>query len=160
MFPLASSQPTNTTVDLKEIRNIVELMDQHELSYFHLKEEGVDLKMKKGADIVQVAQAAMPAAPAAAPAAAAAAAGETAAAAPAGNAITAPMVGTFYAASSPDVAAFVAVGDTISEGQTICIIEAMKVMNEIKAETSGTVTAIVAKDGEPVQFGDDLFQIS
>jgi len=159
MFPLASSQPTNTTVDLKEIRKIVELMDQHELSYFHLKEEGVDLKMKKGADIVQVAQAAMPAAPAAAPAAAAAA-GETAAAAPAGNAITAPMVGTFYAASSPDVAAFVAVGDTISEGQTICIIEAMKVMNEIKAETSGTVTAIVAKDGEPVQFGDDLFQIS
>ena len=161
MFPLASSQPTNTTVDLKEIRKIVELMDQHELSYFHLKEEGVDLKMKKGADIVQVAQAAMPAAQAAAPAAAAAAAaGETAAAAPAGNAITAPMVGTFYAASSPDVAAFVAVGDTISEGQTICIIEAMKVMNEIKAETSGTVTAIVAKDGEPVQFGDDLFQIS
>ena len=70
------------------------------------------------------------------------------------------MAGTFYAASSPDVAAFVAVGDTISEGQTICIIEAMKVMNEIKAETSGTVTAIIAKDGEPVQFGDDLFQIS
>ena len=158
MFPLASSQPTNTTVDLKEIRKIVELMDQHELSYFHLKEEGVDLKMKKGADIVQVAQAAMPAAQAPA-AAAAPAAGETAAT-PAGNAITAPMVGTFYAASSPDVAAFVAVGDTISEGQTICIIEAMKVMNEIKAETSGTVTAIVAKDGEPVQFGDDLFQIS
>ena len=146
MFPLASSQPTNTTVDLKEIRKIVELMDQHELSYFHLKEEGVDLKMKKGADIVQVAQAAMPAA--------------QAPAAPAGNAITAPMVGTFYGASSPDVAAFVAVGDTISEGQTICIIEAMKVMNEIKAETSGTVTAIVAKDGEPVQFGDALFQIS
>lgn len=159
MFPLASSQPTNTTVDLKEIRKIVELMDQHELSYFHLKEEGVDLKMKKGADIVQVAQAAMPAAQAPV-AAAAPAAGETAAAAPAGNAITAPMVGTFYGASSPDVAAFVAVGDTISEGQTICIIEAMKVMNEIKAETSGTVTAIVAKDGEPVQFGDALFQIS
>ena len=158
MFPLASSQPTNTTVDLKEIRKIVELMDQHELSYFHLKEEGVDLKMKKGADIVQVAQAAMPAAQAPV-AAAAPAAGETAAA-PAGNAITAPMVGTFYGASSPDVAAFVAVGDTISEGQTICIIEAMKVMNEIKAETSGTVTAIVAKDGEPVQFGDALFQIS
>ena len=159
MFPLASSQPTNTTVDLKEIRKIVELMDQHELSYFHLKEEGVDLKMKKGADIVQVAQAAMPAAQAPAAAAAAPAAGETAAA-PAGDAITAPMVGTFYASSSPDVAAFVAVGDTISEGQTICIIEAMKVMNEIKAETSGTVTAIVAKDGEPVQFGDALFQIS
>ncbi|MDG1357303.1 MAG: acetyl-CoA carboxylase biotin carboxyl carrier protein [Akkermansiaceae bacterium] len=146
-------------MDLKEIRKIVELMDQHELSYFHLKEEGVDLKMKKGADIVQVAQAAMPAA-ASAPVAAPAAGGEAAAAAPAGNAITAPMVGTYYSASSPDAAAFVKVGDSISEGQTICIIEAMKVMNEIKAETSGTVTAIVAKDGEPVQFGDALFQIS
>jgi acetyl-CoA carboxylase biotin carboxyl carrier protein len=150
-------------VDLKEIRKIVELMDQHELSYFHLKEEGVDLKMKKGADLVQVAQAAMPAAPAPAPAAAPAAApagGDAAPAdAPAGNAITAPMVGTFYAASSPDAAPFVAVGDTVSEGQTICIIEAMKVMNEIKAETSGTISAIVAKDGEPVQFGDALFQI-
>mgnify|MGYP000051495538 FL=1 len=161
MFPLASSQPTTITVDLKEIRKIVELMDQHELSYFHLKEEGVDLKMKKGADIVQVAQAAMPAAPASAPAAQAApAGGEAPADAPAGNAITAPMVGTYYSASSPDAAAFVKVGDTISEGQTICIIEAMKVMNEIKAETSGTVIAIVAKDGEPVQFGDTLFQIS
>ncbi len=144
-------------MDLKEIRKIVELMDQHELSYFHLKEEGVDLKMKKGADLVQVAQAAMPAAPA--PAAAPASSDAAPAEAPAGNAITAPMVGTFYAASSPDAAAFVAVGDTISEGQTICIIEAMKVMNEIKAETSGTISAIVAKDGEPVQFGDTLFQI-
>ena len=148
-------------MDLKEIRKIVELMDQHELSYFHLKEEGVDLKMKKGSDIVQVAQAAMPAAPAAAAAPApAASANDTAADAPAGNAITAPMVGTFYAASSPDAAPFVKVGDTISEGQTICIIEAMKVMNEIKAETSGTVTAVVANDGDPIQFGDALFQIS
>lgn len=130
-------------------------MDEHELSYFHLKEEGVDLKMKKGADVVHVAQAAMSAAPSAAPVAAATA-GDPA---PAANEITAPMVGTFYAASSPDADPFVSVGDTVSEGQTICIIEAMKVMNEIKAETSGTITAIVAKDGEPVQFGDALFQI-
>lgn len=136
-------------------------MDEHELSYFHLKEEGVDLKMKKGADIVQVAQAAMPAAPAvahAAPVASTAHAGAGADVA-AGNEIPAPMVGTFYAASSPDAAPFVAVGDTISEGQTICIIEAMKVMNEIKAETSGTITEIVAQDGEPVQFGDALFRV-
>ena len=146
-------------MDLKEIRKIVELMDQHELSYFHLKEEGVDLKMKKGADIVQVAQAAMPAAPAVAPAAPSAGGDAPAADTPAGNEIPAPMVGTFYAASSPDTAPYVNVGDTISEGQTICIIEAMKVMNEIKAETSGTITAIVAQDGEAVQFGDALFQV-
>ncbi|MBK1831963.1 acetyl-CoA carboxylase biotin carboxyl carrier protein [Verrucomicrobiaceae bacterium R5-34] len=145
-------------MDLKEIRKIVELMNEHELSYFHLEEEGVNLKLKKGADIVQVAQAAMPAAPAAAPAPAA---GDAPAAAPeaAGNEIPAPMVGTFYSAPSPDSPAFVSVGDTVSVGQTLCIIEAMKVMNEIKAETAGTITAIVAQDGEPVQFGDALFRV-
>lgn len=152
-------------MDPKEIRKIVELMDQHELSYFHLKEEGVNLKIKKGTDIVHVAQAAMPAAPAAAapapaPAAPAAPADAPAAApAAAGDEITAPMVGTFYTASSPDAAPFATVGDTISEGQTLCIIEAMKVMNEIKAETSGTITEVIAKDGEPVQFGDPLFRV-
>lgn len=148
-------------MDLKEIRKIVELMNEHELSYFHLEEEGVNLKLKKGADIVQVAQAAMPAAAPAAPAQAAAPAPAAGDAAPeaAGNEITAPMVGTFYASPSPDSDPFVSVGDTVSEGQTICIIEAMKVMNEIKAETSGTITAMVAKDGEPVQFGDPLFRV-
>jgi acetyl-CoA carboxylase biotin carboxyl carrier protein len=143
-------------VDLKEIRKIVELMNEHELSYFHLEEEGVNLKLKKGAELVQVAQA-----PAAAPVAVAAA-GATptdAPAEPAGTAIAAPMVGTFYHSSSPESAAYVSVGDTVSEGQTLCIIEAMKVMNEIEAETSGTIVAIVAKDGEPVQFGDTLFRI-
>jgi acetyl-CoA carboxylase biotin carboxyl carrier protein len=146
-------------VDLKEIRKIVELMNEHELSYFHLEEEGVNLKLKKGADIVQVAQAAMPAAASAAAPATQATTNETPAAEPAGNDITAPMVGTFYASPSPDSPPFVNVGDTINEGQTICIIEAMKVMNEIKAETSGTVSAIVAKDGEPVQFGDALYRV-
>ena len=69
------------------------------------------------------------------------------------------MVGTFYNASSPESPPYVSIGDTVSEGQALCIIEAMKVMNEIEAETSGTITAIVAKDGEPVQFGDTLFRI-
>ncbi len=144
-------------MDLKEIRKIVELMNEHELSYFHLEEEGINLKMKKGADIVQVAQAAMPTAATAAPVAAAAATPE--AAAPAGNEVPAPMVGTFYASPSPDSPVFVSVGDTVSVGQTLCIIEAMKVMNEIKSEVAGTVTAIVAQDGEAVQFGDCLFRV-
>lgn len=148
-------------MDLKEIRKIVELMNEHELSYFHLEEEGINLKMKKGADIVQVAQAAMPAAaPAAAPAAPTAPASDTAEpAAPAGTEMPSPMVGTFYAAPSPDSPAFISVGDTISVGQTLCIIEAMKVMNEIKSEVAGTVTAIIAQDGEAVQFGDSLFRV-
>jgi len=141
-------------VDLKEIRKIVELMNEHELTYFHLEEEGVNLKLKKGAEFLQAPLVAAPVAAAAAPATTTEAAAE-----PEGNAITAPMVGSYYASSSPDAAAYVKVGDTISVGQTLCIIEAMKVMNEIEAEVSGTVTAIVAKDGEPVQFGDTLFQI-
>ena len=145
-------------MDLKEIRKIVELMNEHELSYFHLEEEGINLKMKKGADIVQVAQAAMPAAaPAAAPTAPASDTAEPAA--PAGTEMPSPMVGTFYAAPSPDSPAFISVGDTISVGQTLCIIEAMKVMNEIKSEVAGTVTAIIAQDGEAVQFGDSLFRV-
>ncbi len=131
-------------------------MNEHELTYFHLEEEGVNLKLKKGAEVVHVNQ--QPAAPVAA-GAPAAAADSAAPAAPAGEEIAAPMVGTFYAASSPEAAPFVAVGDTISVGQTLCIIEAMKVMNEIKAETSGTISALVAQDGEPVQFGDALFRV-
>ena len=106
-------------MDLKEIRKIVELMNEHELSYFHLEEEGINLKMKKGADIVQVAQAAMPAAAPAPVAAAAPVAAEAAPAEAAGDEITAPMVGTFYASPSPDSPAFVSVGDTISAGQTL-----------------------------------------
>ena len=143
-------------MDLKEIRKIVELMNEHELSYFHLEEEGVNLKLKKGAELIQapIAAAPAPVAAAAAPAAASAEATE-----PEGTAISAPMVGTFYASSSPEAAAYVKVGDTISVGQTLCIIEAMKVMNEIEAEVSGTIIAIAAKDGEPVQFGDPLFRI-
>ncbi len=140
-------------MDLKEIRKIVELMNEHELTYFHLEEEGVNLKLKKGADLIQVAPTA-----AAFPATAATPAAD-APAEPDGSAIPAPMVGTFYISSSPDAPAYVSVGDTVSVGQTLCIIEAMKVMNEIKAEVSGTITAIVAKDGEPVQYGDALFRI-
>lgn len=146
-------------MDLKEIRKIIELMNEHELTYFHLEEEGVNLKLKKGADLIQVAPA--PAAiPTAAPAPAAAATpAADAPSEPEGTAITAPMVGSFYASSSPDAPAYISVGDTVSIGQTLCIIEAMKVMNEIEAEVSGTIIAIEAKDGEPVQYGDTLFRI-
>jgi acetyl-CoA carboxylase biotin carboxyl carrier protein len=95
---------------------------------------------------------------AAAPAAGAASA--PVAAAPAGSEITSPMVGTFYRKASPDAPEFVKVGDTVSVGQTLCIIEAMKVMNEIKAEKSGTITAVVAEDATPVQYGDVMFRMA
>lgn len=154
-------------MDLKEIRKIVELMNEHGLTLFDMSKEGFHLKLRKGQDLESLRgllgslPAAAPAyapAPAAAPAAGAPAA---AAAAPKeeGTAITSPMVGTFYRKPGPDSPAFVSVGDAVSEGQTLCIIEAMKVMNEIKAERSGTITAILVEDGTPVQFGDALFRI-
>ncbi len=159
-------------VDLKDISQLVELMNEHGLSHFRLEKEDFELELKKGTDIdaakellqalpsVAAAPAAAPvaAAPAAAPVAAAGA--PAAAPTPAGEAITSPMVGTFYRKPAPDAENFVNVGDSISEGQTICIIEAMKVMNEIKAEKSGKVTEICIEDGTPVQFGDDLFRLA
>ncbi|MFT5905065.1 MAG: acetyl-CoA carboxylase biotin carboxyl carrier protein [Cryomorphaceae bacterium] len=150
-------------MDLKDIKKIVELMDEHELSFFHLEKEDFNLKLKKGMD----AEAIMAAMPAPAQMAAPPAAAPLEAGAPAADAgpvidgepIDSPMVGTFYRKSSPDAPNFVEVGVTISEGDTICIIEAMKVMNEIKAERSGTITAILVDDSTPVQFGDTMFTI-
>jgi acetyl-CoA carboxylase biotin carboxyl carrier protein len=154
-------------VDLQEIRNIVELMNEHGLTDFDLSKKDFHLKLKKGPDMEALSGllASMPrvsaqAAPAAAPVAATAApAGAPAPAAAEGAEITSPMVGTFYRKPAPDAPNFVEVGSTVSEGQTLCIIEAMKVMNEIKAERSGTICALVATDGNPVQYGDVLFRI-
>ena len=143
-------------------------MNEHGLTHFDLTKKDFHLKLKKGADLDDLRSllASLPAAPAgtapapitATPVAATAA---PVAAAPAveGVEITSPMVGTFYTKSSPDAPALVNVGDVIAVGQTVCIIEAMKVMNEIKAERGGTICAIIAEDGSPVQFGDVLFRI-
>jgi acetyl-CoA carboxylase biotin carboxyl carrier protein len=154
-------------VDYQDIRKLVELMDEHGLSHFDLSRKDFHLKLKKGVDaddlhallagLPSAARAVPAAQPSAAPGAAPAPAESPAA--PAGSEITSPMVGTFYVRSGPEVAPFVNVGDTVSVGQTLCIIEAMKVMNEIKAEISGTISAIVAEDGAPVQYGDVLFRV-
>jgi acetyl-CoA carboxylase biotin carboxyl carrier protein len=152
-------------VELQEIRRIVELMNEHGLTLFDLTKKDFHLKLKKGADaddlraLLSSLPAAAPVAmPQAAPAAVAAA-GDAPAPAAEGSEITSPMVGTFYRKPAPDAPDFVEIGSTVSIGQTICIIEAMKVMNEIKAEKSGTICACVAEDGTPVQFGDVLFRI-
>jgi acetyl-CoA carboxylase biotin carboxyl carrier protein len=148
-------------VELQEIRRIVELMNEHGLTHFDLTKGDFHLKLKKGADLddlrgllsalptAQAPVAALPAPVAAAPAAPVAEGAE----------ITSPMVGTFYLKPAPDAPNFVDVGSVVSIGQTLCIIEAMKVMNEIKAERAGTICACVAEDGTPVQYGDVLFRI-
>ncbi len=161
-------------MDLKEIKQIIELMTKNELSHFHLERDGMKIKLKKGMDAdalcdqLSALQAAAPApAPAPIPATApggpppvAVASNEDADAPAAGEVeITSPMVGTFYTSSSPESPAFIEVGGTVKEGAVICIVEAMKVMNEIKAEQSGTVTRVIAENGTPVQYGEPLFHI-
>ncbi len=144
-------------------------MNEHGLTHFDLSKKDFHLKLKKGPDFDEIRGllASLPSAPATAPALpaagstnlSAAPAGAAAAAAQEGAEITSPMVGTFYRKPAPDAPSFVEVGTAVSEGQTLCIIEAMKVMNEIKAERSGTICAVVAEDGTPVQYGDVLFRI-
>jgi acetyl-CoA carboxylase biotin carboxyl carrier protein len=140
-------------------------MNEHGLTHFDLSKKDFHLKLKKGPDMEELSNlfASMPSAPAAQSAPvqqfSAPAASSDAAAAAEGAEITSPMVGTFYSKPAPDSPNFVDVGSSVSEGQTLCIIEAMKVMNEIKAERSGTICAAVAEDGNPVQYGDVLFRI-
>ena len=151
-------------MDLTEIKKIVKLMDDHGLSQFQYEKEDFNLKLKKGVDIDEIqsllgslGSAPAPVAPIAAPAPVPAA--ESAAPEPVGEEVSSPMVGTFYRKSSPESPNFVEVGDAVSEGQTLCIIEAMKVMNEIKAEKSGTIAQVCVDDGNSVQFGDALFRL-
>lgn len=153
-------------MDLQEIRRIVELMNEHGLTQFDLTKKDFQLKLKKGADIDELRGllASLPSGQAPFYAPAPSANGPATAAAPAapvadGAEITSPMVGTYYVKPAPDAPNFVEVGSSVAIGQTLCIIEAMKVMNEIKAERSGTICACVAVDGTPVQYGDVLFRI-
>lgn len=140
-------------------------MNEHGLTHFDLTKKDFHLKLKKGPDFEDLRGllASLPTAPAAAqvPAGSPSPGSAAPSSAPVaeGAEITSPMVGTFYRKPAPDAPNFVEVGSPVSEGQTICIIEAMKVMNEIKAERSGTICELVALDGNPVQYGDVLFRI-
>jgi acetyl-CoA carboxylase biotin carboxyl carrier protein len=150
-------------LDLKEIKELIALMRKNDLSVFKMEKEGFKITLKKGADFQPVIHGA------AAPALAHGGAGQH------GNPeagaqmlpspslalreITSPMVGTFYSAASPESPSYVTVGQEVSEDTVVCIIEAMKVMNEIKAECRGTIAEIVAENGKPVQFGQPLFRV-
>jgi acetyl-CoA carboxylase biotin carboxyl carrier protein len=145
-------------LDLKDIKAVIDLMKKNDLSVFEMEKNGFRLKLQKGAGEQTVFTTPAPAAP---PPAAA----SSAASAPAAEKtealkdIISPMVGTFYRAGSLETPAFVDVGKEVSEETVVCIIEAMKVMNEIKAETKGVIAEIVAENGKPVQFGQVLFRV-
>ncbi len=155
---------------LDEIRSIVKLMSENDLTEFKIESEDMHLCIRRGssagataaaAPVVQpqaIQTVAAPVAVAVPPPAAAAAAPAPAAAAPdKSKIIESPIVGTFYRSSTPGSDAFVKVGSKVEADQTVCIIEAMKVMNEIKAEKSGVIKEILVENGEPVEFGQPLF---
>ena len=140
---------------LKEIKEMIQLMHEHQLVALEVEREGVKIRLRKNGDTVTQSVIAAPAPAAVPPTAAAPATPAAANRAP----IKSPMVGTFYRAPAPDAPPFVESGQTIEVGQVVCIIEAMKLMNEIKAEVRGRVVEIPVQNGDPVEFGQPLFII-
>ncbi len=166
--PTPNTAAEGSNLDLAEIQKIVELMAANNLSLFQWENADTAITLKRGTDVEDLKSllGSMPsyghAAPAPAPSLAPAAPAAPAIA-PAtedvGPAIHSPMVGTFYRAPGPNEKIFANIGDSVDENTTVCIIEAMKVMNEIKAEARGTIARVLVEDGKPVQYGQPLFQL-
>ncbi|MGE0356527.1 MAG: acetyl-CoA carboxylase biotin carboxyl carrier protein [Burkholderiales bacterium] len=144
-------------MDLRKLKKLIDLVQESGIGELEITEgeERVRISRTGTAPVVM-------ASPAAAPVPAPAPAGEAAPAAPeapAGHTLKSPMVGTFYRSPSPGAPAFVEVGQSVAKGQTLCIIEAMKLLNEIESDTAGTVKAILVESGQPVEYGQPLFVI-
>lgn len=155
-------------MDLRKLKTLIDLVAESDIAELEVTEGESKVRIVKSSAIPQnqmvvmppqgVQQFSAPAAAAAAPAPAPAAA-PAVAAEPTGHVVKSPMVGTFYRSSAPGAPAFVDVGQSIKEGDTLCIIEAMKLLNEIDADVSGTITKILVENGQPVEFGQPLFVI-
>ena len=152
-------------MDIRKIKKLIELLEESGIAEIEIKEgeEAVRIsRMPVAAQAPQVTHLMPAAATAAAPAVASeVAAAESAAKAPkpSEHVITAPMVGTFYASPSPGAKPFVEIGDEIKVGQVLCIIEAMKMMNQIEADRAGRIASVMARNGDPVEFGQPLFVV-
>lgn len=150
-------------MDIRKVKKLIELLDESGISEIEITEGEESVRISRhtpygqvGAPVSMVPQQAYAAAP---PAAAPAATAAHAEPEDDGHAVKAPMVGTFYTASSPGSPPFVQVGDKVKEGDTLCIIEAMKMMNQIEADVAGTIKSIRAQNGDPVEYGQVLFVI-
>ena len=146
----------------EEIKELMKLFAKSKLDKIKVKEKDFEIEMEKGGEtvVVEAAPAAVTAAPVAAPAASTPAVEEKKSEPAAkGELITSPMVGTFYAAPSPDSPPFVQAGDTVRKGQTLCILEAMKIMNELEAEFDCKILEVLVQDGEPVEYDKPLFRV-
>jgi len=163
-------------MDLNQLKQILDLVRTHDLAEFEIEHDGLRLKIRKdaaGAPAVVASSVHAPSAPAAAPAAASASAAPPATpsgptgptAADAGEAdvelavVKSPIVGTFYRSPEPDAPPFVEIGSQVKKGQVLCIIEAMKLMNEIDSEYDGEIASVYVEGGQPVQYGERLFAI-
>lgn len=158
-------------MDIRKVKKLIELLEESGIAEIEISEGEESVRISRypaggghAAPVVHYAPAPMApvaAAPVAAPAAAIAAPVATApaAAAKADHTVTAPMVGTFYSAATPGAKAFVDIGSEVNVGDTLCIIEAMKMMNQIESDKAGRVTAVLVKNGDPVEFGQPLFII-
>jgi len=150
-------------MDIRKVKKLIELLDESGIAEIEITEGEEAVRISRYPTGAAYAQAPVmaPATPQAPAAAAPSAVAEPAAAAPEeeGYLVSAPMVGTFYSSSSPGAAPYVKVGDRVSEGDTLCIIEAMKMMNQIEADVSGTIKSIRVQNGDPVEYGQTLFVI-
>jgi len=150
-------------MDLRKLKTLIDLVAESGVSELEVTEGEDKVRIVKNpapiAAPLQQVYAAAPAAAPAAPAAVAAPAAEAAPAEPTGHAVKSPMVGTFYRSPTPGADSFVKIGDTVKEGQTLCIIEAMKLLNEIESDKSGVVKEILCENGQGVEFGQALFII-
>ncbi|CAH0524399.1 acetyl-CoA carboxylase biotin carboxyl carrier protein [Vibrio hippocampi] len=149
-------------MDIRKIKKLIELVEESGIAELEISEgeESVRISRSTPAHLapapIQYAAAPAPAVAPAAPVAAAPVAEEAAPAAPTGHQVLSPMVGTFYRAPSPDSKSFIEVGQSVNAGDTLCIVEAMKMMNQIESDKSGVVTAILVEDGQPVEFDQPL----
>jgi acetyl-CoA carboxylase biotin carboxyl carrier protein len=144
-------------MDLRKLKTLIDLVAESGIAELEITEGEGKVRIVKFSQTVQPVAYAPEAAPVAAPVAAAAA--PAAPAAPVGHTVKAPMVGTFYRAPNPGASPFVEVGQSVKEGEPICIIEAMKLLNEIEADKSGVIKEILVENGEPVEYGQPLFVI-
>jgi acetyl-CoA carboxylase biotin carboxyl carrier protein len=150
-------------MDLRKLKKLIDLVQESGIAELEITEGEEKVRISRSGGSVQSAVMAMPqlAQPMAAPAAAPAVSAEAPAPAePEGHVVKSPMVGTFYRSPSPGAKPFVEIGQTVNAGDTLCIIEAMKLLNEIEADVAGTVKAVLVENGQPVEYGQPLFVIA
>jgi len=165
---MAGTSSNHDIFDVRKIRRLVELMKEHDLTEIDLRQENMRIQLRRGGADAPIETIARPVAATSSNPAPVAAVAAPSNAAPAESPppdethlaqITSPIVGTFYAATDPETPAYVKVGDHVGPETTVCIVEAMKVFNEIPAEMSGKIIAVLANNGEPVEYGQPLFKV-